>query len=310
MRIAISRDRHTGYGNMIETAFENYQRMQLPARAKQLSKARFWVVFAANEVAETVFLGVYQASSPELNQMPVLLEVQPGMAPALTHHIFRTEPLPYLSWSAGSMKVDWGGSTIGWVQDPLRNPKIITTFDGAGPVGAAQERGRHRTSDSVLGAIFHQPPALSDWTASARAPLSIPSQPIDVISWMMRIERRSTEHETLVRRVASKAAGHKVEASQLLDLIVDRHVKSLGDDPVNQVRAALAQLYHYRFVYRDQIPSAKLLAVFGFRPSHHGTDLVSFLDGCDIGVAWIHGQAFEGTLAARQSAPWLFEASV
>jgi hypothetical protein len=131
-------------------AFERYQSMQLPARVDQLSRVRYWVVFAANEMAETVFLGVYEASSPEENQTPVPLEVQPGMVPALSHYIFRTQPLPYLSWLAGSMKIDWGNGAINWVQAPLKNPKTITTLDGVKPVGIAQERAAHQSSIQAL----------------------------------------------------------------------------------------------------------------------------------------------------------------
>ena len=79
------------------------------------------------------------------------------------------------------------------------------------------------------------------------------------------------------------------------------------NDPVAQTRAALSQLYHYRFVYREDLSAPALLAVFGRRPAGLGGDLVRFLDECAIAVfAREDGDTFEGTALARTVAPLLF----
>jgi len=135
-------------------------------------------------------------------------------------------------------------------------------------------------------------------------------RPVDVVSWMIEIERRAAQHEDLLRRVAAKATGHTLERSPLVDLVVDRHliieVKSLEDDVVAQSRTALAQLYHYRFVYRNILPTARLLVIFGRRPVNASTDFVTFLESCAIAVTWADADGFDGTPVARAAAPWLF----
>ena len=158
---------------------------------------------------------------------------------------------------------------------------------------------------------FHLRPApLSVWNPVDRQRGSFLPHPIDAISWIIRLERRSAKHEELLRTVAARAQGHLLERSLSIDLVVDRNIiveiKSLEEDPVAQTRAALAQLYHYRFAYREELPQSRLLAVFGGRPADGRTDLVDFLESCGIGVARPHGSKFDGNQVARITAPWLF----
>lgn len=59
---------------------------------------------------------------------------------------------------------------------------------------------------------------------------------------------------------------------------------------MKQVRAALAQLYHYRFAYRNQIKGPKLLTVFSHRLDGPHDQLRMFLNDCGIGTAWMDGE--------------------
>jgi hypothetical protein len=96
----------------------------------------------------------------------------------------------------------------------------------------------------------------------------------------------------------------------LIDLLLDREVfveiKSIANDELRQVRAALAQLYHYRFVYRREYSQPKLLAIFGTKPVHKREDLTVFLTACGIASAWkTERGAFDGTFEAKKVVPWL-----
>jgi hypothetical protein len=281
-------------------AFERYQSMQKnPRWLKLLAAARYWIAFAANEVAETVFLGVYEARDPHLFETPMPNEVDEGMT-TVPHYVFQTRLLPHLAWLTGTMKIRWSGGELRWVQSASEGPKIVTAL------GADDGPGAPFGVSGMLAAVA----PLSVWRASERRARALPSQPVDVIAWMQRLELRSASHEQLLERVAARAVGRAVESSALLDLVVDRRVmieiKSVMGDAVMQARAALAQLYHYRFVYREMLPEALLLAVFGSRPVDGTTDLAAFLESFGIGAAWAEGSGFGGTPRARAVAPWLF----
>jgi len=277
-------------------AFERYQSMQKnPRWLKLLTAARYWIAFAADEFADTVFLGVYEARDPRLVETPMPNEVDDEMTKE-PHYVFHTTPLSHLAWLSGTMKIQWSGADVNWVQRASGEPKIVTALGGA--------------DGAVASPVLAAAAPLSAWQASERRARALPSQPVDVVSWMQRLELRSASHEELLERVVARAVGRVVERSVLLDLVVDRRliieIKSVMGDAVAQVRAALAQLYHYRFVYRETLPEAQLLAVFGSRPVDGTTDLAAFLESCRIGVAWAEGAAFAGTPRALATAPWLF----
>jgi hypothetical protein len=284
--------------NYDRAAFERYQSMQLPTSFNVLSGGHYWVAFGANELAETVFLGVYDARGPQLVETPMPNEVDDEFT-KVPHYVFRTTLLPHLSWLRGVMKIQWSGADIRWAQAASERPKVITSLGG----------GRY-SDPPGLAAVLSDAPPLSPWRPTQREPRAVPSQPVDVIAWMQRLELRSASHEALLERVAALAAGRVVESSILLDLVVDGRilieVKSVMSDAVTQVRAALAQLYHYRFVYRKALPNPELLAVFGNRPLDGTTDLAEFLESCGVGTAWVEGGAFYGRSRARTIAPWLF----
>jgi hypothetical protein len=135
----------------------------------------------------------------------------------------------------------------------------------------------------------------------------------DPFTMLKNRERRSQAHQSLLDEVWSKRTeGVTAEESDLVDLLLNGQIfveiKSVLDDVLRQVRAALAQLYHYRFVYRHDYPSPILLAIFGEKPIHRGEDLSDFLTACGIASAWkSEVGSFEGTPEARTTLPWLMD---
>ena len=91
---------------------------------------------------------------------------------------------------------------------------------------------------------------------------------VDYSTMLKKLERRNAAHNEIVLAMAVDfgSKGRKVAFSDYIDLLVDGNiileVKTIVGNPVRQVRAALAQLYHYRFAYRAEIVNAKLIAVF------------------------------------------------
>ena len=133
----------------------------------------------------------------------------------------------------------------------------------------------------------------------------------DPFAMLKNRERRSQAHQELLDEVwAKRADGITAEESDLVDLLLSGQIfveiKSVLNDVLRQVRAALAQLYHYRFVYRGDYPTATLLAIFGERPIHRGEDLSEFLRSCGIASAWrTETGLFDGTPEAKKIVPWL-----
>jgi hypothetical protein len=133
----------------------------------------------------------------------------------------------------------------------------------------------------------------------------------DPFTMLKNHERRTQAHQDLLNDVWAKRPNALVaEESDLIDLLIDSHVfieiKSISRDELRQVRAALAQLYHYRFVYRRKHPNPDLLAIFGERPVHQGEDLTEFLTSCGIASAWQTDlRSFDGTAEAKRLVPWL-----
>lgn len=126
-------------------------------------------------------------------------------------------------------------------------------------------------------------------------------------------ERRNEMHESLADQVADLANNARLPTarSDYIDLLVDSkimiEVKTIQDDTIRQSRAALAQLYHYRFEYRETLIQPTLAAIFNARPTHTGKDLSDFLESCGIAVAWKSNDGFDGTESSRRSLPWIFE---
>ena len=98
--------------------------MQKSRYFELLNRSRYWAAFAANEFAETVFLGVYEARDPRLVDPPLPNEVDDGVT-TVPHYVFSTMPLPHLAWLSGILKIQWSGADINWAQPALNSRKEI-----------------------------------------------------------------------------------------------------------------------------------------------------------------------------------------
>ena len=103
---------------------------------------------------------------------------------------------------------------------------------------------------------------------SEAQPWDIRPVSVDYSAMLKKLEHRNAAHNAIVLAmvVDFESKGRKVAFSDYIDLLVDGdiilEVKTIVGNPVRQVRAAFAQLYHYRFAYRPEIANAKLIAVF------------------------------------------------
>jgi hypothetical protein len=138
-----------------------------------------------------------------------------------------------------------------------------------------------------------------------------PDAPIDPEARRQAMERRTVAHYRLVRAFADRAAAHRIHCvcSQYADVLCEGAIfemKTLDDDEIAQVRAAIGQLYHYLFIHRDlpEFRDAKLYAVFD-KPI--GTELEAFLKAqARISVIIFDGKIFRSDDATRRRFPWLF----
>ena len=144
-----------------------------------------------------------------------------------------------------------------------------------------------------------------------------PGKDIDGEARRQRIERRKKVHRRVLDDVALAAlhAELKADFSEYADLIVDGHwlieVKSVGEkDAVARVRGAIAQLFHYKFLHRQECPHAELVAVFSRKPlTQEGSDeLVEFMTEIGIIACWQEPSGRFASLDERAPA-WLVAAN-
>jgi hypothetical protein len=181
--------------------------------------------------------------------------------------------------------------------------QLATLFDNA-------DAANLNASDVILGDL--EPPPIVPFTASRSTPHVAHKLDIDALAWLNNRERRTNAHERLLQRVIKAAKSLPLGKSTLIDLVVGDdlfiEIKSLSEDVIRQVRGALAQLYHYRFVYRKQYKNPRLLAIFEAEPVANGEHLAGFLSECGIASAWWNAakKTFDGTATAKRIASWLF----
>lgn len=131
--------------------------------------------------------------------------------------------------------------------------------------------------------------------------------------------RRVAGHHTLLVALTAKARHSGLAATQTR--YADALIRSEGfgaifeiktvkrgsrTDLIHQLRAAIAQLYHYRFIHRTLHGfehNVKLYAVFDVPVPE---DLSSFLSEINISAIWFTNDTFHGDAAARSQLPWLF----
>jgi hypothetical protein len=125
------------------------------------------------------------------------------------------------------------------------------------------------------------------------------------------LERRNNAHHVLVLSLKrrAEAAQMQCDCTQYADALADGcifEMKSLEDDEIAQVRAAVGQLYHYLFLHRavQGYGDAHLCAVFD-KPID--AELCTFINTrTRIGVIWLKGSGFDGTDDMRRRCPWIF----
>lgn len=131
--------------------------------------------------------------------------------------------------------------------------------------------------------------------------------------------RRVASHHALVLALTSKAVEASLEVVQTryADALIRmgpfgaifemKTVKQEGrTDLIHQLRAAIAQLYHYRFIHRRSPGfehSVRLYAVFDATVPE---DLVGFLHEINIGAIWYVDGRFHGNPDTVEQLPWLY----
>jgi transposase-like protein/DNA-binding Lrp family transcriptional regulator len=130
------------------------------------------------------------------------------------------------------------------------------------------------------------------------------SPPADPIARLKALDRRRQGHAMLCDLIAAtvQEGGLRCEDSDYIDLLVARkiliEVKTLEDDDVDQVRAALGQLLYYRFAYRSHINDPILIAAFSHRPYLPIGDAIEFLGESGVHAVWLSDGQLLGTEGA------------
>lgn len=107
-------------------AFLAYQARQSLRRAVQLERARHWAAFVETPAGETLFAGLYRATSRGVatEDRPMVHRAR-DVDRAGEYALFGLEPLDTLKAFAGRLVVDWGRKDQNWVQRAERNVKPI-----------------------------------------------------------------------------------------------------------------------------------------------------------------------------------------
>ncbi|MBV8423980.1 MAG: hypothetical protein JO349_02220 [Candidatus Eremiobacteraeota bacterium] len=130
--------------------------------------------------------------------------------------------------------------------------------------------------------------------------------------------RRVVRHHALVVALTTRAveAGLEVVQTKYADALIRTgpfgaifEMKTVKEnsrtDLIHQLRAAIAQLYHYRFIHRRSPGfehNAKLYAVFDATVPE---DLLEFLREINIGAIWRTDEQFHGDDETTKELPWL-----
>lgn len=125
------------------------------------------------------------------------------------------------------------------------------------------------------------------------------------------LERRKIGHHNLVVafRDACRRNRVKVDCTQYADALAANWIfemKTIEDDAIDQIRAAIGQLYHYLFLHRD-LPGYSEAKLCMLLDKEVDQQLVFFLVAkANISVVWLSCEKFEGAGPILESLPWLF----
>ena len=100
------------------------------------------------------------------------------------------------------------------------------------------------------------------------------------------------------------AVGVQVEQPDGFGAIFE--MKSVEDDLIRQIRGAIAQLYHYRFLHRKTAGFEHDVRLYGMFGVVVPQEMVSFLREINIGSIWCIDGEIHGDPASREELPWLF----
>ena len=188
---------------------------------------------------------------------------------------------------------------VAGVQVNVLNPvQLLADVAVAGPTNPYLHRKQNKPD----------PPRERQFTIGRRPSKSGPLSEIDVEAQRQALERRIDAHAELLDDIARAArdAGLRYCETSYIDLVVGRKLiieaKSVDEDAVAQVRAALGQLYYYRFHYRNKYPKATLVAAFNRRIDY---TLRAFLQSCGIVPVWQHYGRFESDRPVPKQLSWL-----
>lgn len=164
----------------------------------------------------------------------------------------------------------------------------------------------------------NQPPVVSDYVIGSKPAYgsSVGKEFGDPEIRRQAHKRRNESHRVTLDAVAgaAKSAHLDYKKTQYADLVILPsasenatliEVKSLESDDVKQTRAALAQLYFYKFIHAELYPHTQLAAVFSRRPVHSTHSLIEFLEECGIAVAWLEGDQFIGGSGRFSAVSWM-----
>jgi hypothetical protein len=132
--------------------------------------------------------------------------------------------------------------------------------------------------------------------------------------------RRVASHHAMLFAFAAKAnnAGLAVTQTRYADALLRmqgfgaifemKTVRTNGPaDLVRQIRAAIAQLYHYRFIHRKSPGFEHNVKLYGVFDAHVPQDLTSFLREINIGVIVYTGGRFQGDPVTLKELPELVD---
>jgi hypothetical protein len=263
------------------------------------------IVFVGEERSNSRFIGVYEVGKGmTADEAPPLPAECPRPEWAQGGVYYPQEKRGGFEDLEGRLIIDWGKDPINWYKRFTDLPVIEIRAPGrtlppSREYAGVDSRGGFETP--VEREIARTPPSPSRET----------SKTPDPEARRVQMERRNKAHYKLIRAFADKAegAGLRCTCTQFADALCQSSIfemKSIENDEVSQVRAAIGQLYHYLFMHRNRsgFERAALYAVFDKVIS---PELDTFLrEVARVGVIVFDGVRFSSDEATVERLSWLF----
>jgi hypothetical protein len=107
-------------------AFDRYQSHQDTDGRPKFQRARYWASFVGTPNAETLFVGLYNASYSGLLEQDTPVPHRDSIDKAGTVDVYNLNHNDRLADLVGKLYVDWGAGTRAWVQRAERQNKTVT----------------------------------------------------------------------------------------------------------------------------------------------------------------------------------------